>query len=181
MVKLIKTKQFITLEDIKKPLNTNNLIKTYDDNGDAKTAIFYKMIKVYVLVLLNKDNQPISCWANKTTKLPIYTKYVTLKDEDLDFKIKKPNENTDQNPFHNILLQYKPSIIYANTCAYINDYVKKFNPTLNHTSKELSTILNFIKNIKAEKSVVGNKKISFSEAKKLDSSLTLKEYKKIFV
>lgn len=179
MVKSATIKQPVARTNTWKPLNTNNLIKTYD--GTTKTAIFYKMIKAYILILFNENNQPTSCWTNKTTKLPIYTKYITLKNEDSDFKNEKLNEIYEKNPFLNILEEHKPKIIYANTCFYINDYIKKSNPTLKYSSDELSSIINHIKNLKIEKQSLNENKLSYLDAKKLDPSLTLKEYKRFFV
>lgn len=170
--KIIRKK--ISVSNTRKPLNTNNLIKTYD--GKIKTAIFYKIIKSYILILFNENNQPTACWTNKMTKLPIHTKYINIKTEDIDFKIESNTKHNEKNSFLQILEDHKPKIIYANTCLFINNYIKEYKPILNFTNEDLSSTINYIKNLEVD--VLKKEKISFLEAKKLDPTLTLKEYKK---
>lgn len=127
-------------------------------SGSCISAIFLSLFKSNILLLLNKYNEPIKIYADYKASYNFV--YLML-----------PKNKT----FNEILNEYKPSTIYANNGEKIKQYMKKSNCTVNLINSNVN-LLEFLKIIKIE----NKPHLSFKEAKELDSTITFKEYKKIF-
>lgn len=170
MSKIIINKKEIHMTksfDKKSTKRNINAIKTF--GGKSSCAIYFKSTNTHMLIILNENHQPMSCWVNAhNISSPLQLKIIS-------------NEI-----FNKILNEYKPSIIYANTCEYIELYIQKSKPKIIQSNTTPYILLKELKcpnqsNMSENKKTKPEWELSFKEMKQLDSKITRADYKKMMV
>lgn len=169
MSKIIVSKKEVHMtKSFDKKLTKRNInaIKTFE--GKSSCAIYFKSTQTHMLIILNENNQPMSCWVNSNIVSPLPLKIIS-------------NEK-----FNEILNEHKPSIIYTNTCKHIESYVQKSKPKIVQSVTTPYVLLQELK-LANQSKISENKKskpewgLSFKEIKQLDPKITRADYKKMMI
>lgn len=167
MGKLKKEKSNVTIQrEIPKERNSrekniaHSFISLKSDDKIVVNIVFHKNLSGYIMIGLNKKNQPIKAWSDLKGFMPIKTRLIK------------------KNHFRDILLNYKPNCIYLNDGVLLAP-LEKFK--LHIYDMSLMNLLNKLRNDGINNDIEKNNFIpNYSDIKKLDSTITYKDYKKIY-